>query len=63
LSATSVCLKGANNGSGHNLFDHLVGAGDQSARNGDTERLGSLEVDDKLESGRLLDRVSFGLQY
>ena len=39
-----------------NLFDHLVGAADQRQRNGEAERLGSLQVDDKLDFGGLLDR-------
>jgi len=31
------------------LFDHRVGAGEQRGRNGQSERLGGLEIDDKLE--------------
>src|SRR3974377_743448 len=38
------------------LLDHLVGAGEHRPGNGKTERLGALQVDDKLEFGRLLDR-------
>ena len=38
------------------LFDHLVGAGEHRPGNGKTERLGALQVDDKLEFGRLLHR-------
>ena len=38
------------------LFDHLVGAGEQRGGQGQAERLGSLEVDDKLELGRLFYR-------
>src|SRR5215472_11585752 len=38
------------------LFDHLVGAREHRPGNGKTERLGALQVDDKLEFGRLLDR-------
>jgi hypothetical protein len=37
------------------LFDHLVGAGEQRGRDGQAERLRGLEVDDKLEFGRLLN--------
>ena len=38
------------------LLDHLVGAADQRQRNGEAERLGSLQVDDQLDFGGLLDR-------
>ena len=38
------------------LFDHLVGAADQRQRNGKAEGLGSLQVDDQLDFGSLLDR-------
>src|ERR1700737_2989055 len=38
------------------LFDHLVGTSKKRCRNVQTERLCGLEVDDKLELGRLLDR-------
>src|SRR5262249_11969243 len=38
------------------LFDHLVGAGEKRFRNGQSERLGSLEVYDQLEFVRQLNR-------
>src|SRR5215813_5363881 len=38
------------------LLDNLVGADEQRGRHGETERLGSLHVDDKCELGRLLYR-------
>ncbi len=41
---------------GNPLFDHLVGAAEQRKRNGEAERFGSLEVDDQLDFGDLLDR-------
>jgi hypothetical protein len=36
-----------------NLFNHLVGNGEYARRDGEAERLGSLQVDDQLEFGRL----------
>jgi len=38
------------------LFDHLVSEQEQGLRNCDAQRLGSLEVDDEIEFGRLLHR-------
>jgi hypothetical protein len=38
------------------LFDHLVGAGQQRVGYGETERLGRLEVQEKLDFCRLLNR-------
>src|SRR5262249_46029802 len=35
-------------------FDHLVGAGEQRGRDGEANRLGGRQVDDKFELGRLL---------
>src|SRR5262249_40409998 len=43
------------------LFDHLVGAGKQRGWDGETDRLGSLEVDHELELGRLQHRKVAGL--
>ena len=43
------------------LFDHLVGAQQERFRDGQTQRFRSLEIDDKLERGRLLDRNLCGL--
>ena len=45
----------SNNGSDPRSFDHFVGAGEQRRWDGEAERLSGLEVDDKLEPGRLLD--------
>jgi hypothetical protein len=42
-------------------FDDLVGAGKDRGRDGEAERCGRLEVDDKLEGGRLLHRQISGL--
>jgi hypothetical protein len=38
------------------LFDHLVGAGENSVRDRNTERLRGLKIDGQFEFGRLLDR-------
>ena len=38
------------------LFDHLVGAGEQYRWNVDAERLGGLQVDDEIELGGPQDR-------
>ena len=35
------------------LFDHLVGAGQQHWRNGETHRTGRFEIDRQLDLGRL----------
>jgi hypothetical protein len=37
------------------LFDHLVGAGEQHGRRNKSERLGSFQIDDRFEFGRLLN--------
>ena len=38
------------------LFDDIVGERDELIRNGEAKHLGSLEVDDQIEFGRLLER-------
>src|SRR5262249_28584397 len=43
------------------LFDHLIGASEQRRRHVETERLGRSQIDDEIESGRLLDRDVPGL--
>lgn len=52
-------IRGAANSS---LFDHLIGAQHETGRHLMTHRFRSLEVDDQLELGRLLDGhiVGFG---
>ena len=44
------------------LFDYFVGADENALRDGETERLGGLEIDRQLEFGRLLDRDIAGLR-
>src|SRR5262245_14372401 len=39
----------------HGLLDHVVRAPEKRRRNGETERLGGLEIDHEFELGRLLD--------
>jgi hypothetical protein len=38
------------------LLNHLVGAGEQCARNRKAKLLGGLQIDDEFEFGRLVDR-------
>src|SRR5262245_42929899 len=42
------------------LFDHLVGAREQHERNGDTNRLGSDQVYNEIETDALLTGRKFG---
>jgi len=49
--------RGSAGSSGNRLFDNLVGAGEDQGRDGQTESLGGLEIDDQLEGGRQLDRL------
>src|SRR5262245_11260374 len=43
-------------------LDHLVGASEQGRGNFEAERLGSRQIDDEVELGRLLDRDVAGLR-
>jgi hypothetical protein len=43
------------------LFDHLVSAGDERGRHGETKDLGRLEIDNEFELRGLLDRQIGGL--
>src|SRR5262249_11086689 len=45
-----------------NSLDHLVGATEQHGRNGETQCFGGGQIDDEIESGRLLDREISGLR-
>lgn len=44
------------------LLDYLIGAGEQSGRDGEAQHFRSFEVDDQLEFGRLLDGHVGGLR-
>jgi len=50
------CKAGRHNSLVGGLFDHLVGDRQNPRGNGQAERLGSLQVEDEFEFGRLLDR-------
>src|SRR5882762_8209277 len=54
-STQSACLKRAMTGS-RCLLDHVVGAGEESRRDFEAKRLGSLEVDPKIETRGLVKR-------
>ena len=58
---TALCQKRTYAEQPFRLFDHLVGAGKQGGRNGESERLCGLYIDDELEAGRLLDWQVAGL--
>jgi hypothetical protein len=50
------CLLWANSGHSLNLFDYLVGAGEQRGRYGQAERFSGFEIDHQLVLGRGLYR-------
>jgi len=54
-SETPLCHK-RTHARQQNLFDHLVGAGEQTRRHGEAQRLGGLKVDHQLVFGRRLHR-------
>jgi hypothetical protein len=60
-STQSACLKRARTGNPAASLDDFVGRGQQRRRNGEAEGFGGLEVDDQLETRRLLDRQIAGL--
>ena len=57
LQCTSACPLSAKRTSRYS-FDHLGSGREQFGRHVESERLGGLEIDDKLEFGRLLYRTS-----
>ena len=66
LTASLPGLLSANSGreqsqQGNPLIDHLVGACGEAGRHFEPEYFGSLEVDNKLELGGLIDRQIGGL--
>jgi hypothetical protein len=60
-SMPSACLTGAISGNCEASFDHLVGAGKQRCWHLEAEAPSRLEIDDELESSRLLHRQIGGL--
>jgi hypothetical protein len=52
----SACLKSAKLRSRRVSLNHLVGAGKQRPRHLEAKRAGGLQVEDKIELDRLLDR-------
>ena len=52
----SACLRGARPGHQSRSFDHFVGKGEQLGWDGDTERVGGLEIDHQMEALGLLNR-------
>jgi hypothetical protein len=56
FGATQHMTRAARLINARSLLDHLVGAPEQRQRDGETERLGGLEIDNELDFCKQLDR-------